>query len=215
MGRFLRLHALRRSGDGASAPHVRASRAGRAVLFALAAARRKVPDLRSHWQGFAIVGIVNSALPFVLFCFAEQTIGASTAGILNATSPFFGAVAAAIWLGEPLTARKIGGMTLGLVGVALLVGLQPEALTRDTVFAIAACLVAALCYGLGAVYAKKRMQGVPSFALACGSQLSAAIILAPVLPFASVPGPSRRGSCSTSPRWPWPRPRSPTSSIFA
>jgi len=107
------------------------------VLFALAAARRKVPDLRSHWQGFAIVGIVNSALPFVLFCFAEQTIGASTAGILNATSPFFGAVAAAIWLGEPLTARKIGGMTLGLVGVALLVGLQPEALTRDTVFAIA------------------------------------------------------------------------------
>jgi len=159
------------------------------VLFALAAARRKVPDLRCHWQGFAIVGIVNSALPFVLFCFAEQTIGASTAGILNATSPFFGAVAAAIWLGEPLTARKIGGMTLGLVGVALLVGLQPEALTRDTVFAIAACLVAALCYGLGAVYAKKRMQGVPSFALACGSQLSAAIILAPVLPFASVPGP--------------------------
>ena len=159
------------------------------VLFALAAARRKLPSLRSHWRGFGIVGLVNSALPFVLFCFAEQTIGASTAGILNATSPFFGAIAAAIWLGEPLTARKIGGMTVGLVGVALLVGLQPEALTRETVLAIAACLVAALCYGLAGVYAKKQMQGVPSFALACGSQLSAAIILAPVLPFASVPGP--------------------------
>ncbi len=159
------------------------------VLFLLAAARRKVPDLRLHWRGFAIVGLVNSALPFVLFCFAEQTIGASTAAILNATSPFFGAVAAAIWLGEALTARKIAGMTLGLAGVALLVGLQPEAPTRDTIVAIVACLVAALCYGLGAVYAKKRMQGVPSFALACGSQLSAAIILAPALPFASVPGP--------------------------
>ena len=159
------------------------------VLFALAAARRKPPSLRSHWRAFGIVGLVNSALPFVLFCFAEQTISASTAGILNATSPFFGAIAAAIWLGEPLTARKIGGMTLGLVGVALLVGLQPEVLTRETVLAIAACLVAALCYGLGGVYAKKRMQGVPSFALACGSQLSAAIILAPLLPFASVPGP--------------------------
>jgi drug/metabolite transporter (DMT)-like permease len=159
------------------------------VLFALAAARRNVPDLRSHWRGFGVVGLVNSALPFVLFCFAEQTIGASTAGILNATSPFFGAIAAAIWLGEPLTARKIGGMTLGLVGVALLVGLQPEAMTRDTVLAIAACLVAALCYGLAGVYTKKRMQGTPSFALACGSQLAAAIILAPVLPFVSVPGP--------------------------
>jgi len=33
------------------------------------------------------------------------------------------------------------------------------------------------------------MQGVPSFAIACGSQLSAAIVLAPVLPFVSMPGP--------------------------
>jgi drug/metabolite transporter (DMT)-like permease len=159
------------------------------VLLALSAAQRGVPDLRSRWRDFAMVGVVNSALPFVLFCFAEQTIAASTAGILNATSPFFGAVAAAIWLGEPLTARKIGGMTLGLAGVALLVGLQPEPLTPATSIAVAACLVAALCYGLGGVYARKRMQGVPSLALACGSQVSAAIVLAPVLPFVSVPGP--------------------------
>jgi drug/metabolite transporter (DMT)-like permease len=159
------------------------------VLLAMAVARRSVPDLQSRWRGFAVVGFVNSALPFVLFCFAEQTIAASTAGILNATSPFFGALAAAIWLGEPLTARKTGGMILGLAGVALLVGLQPEPLTRATVIAVAACLAAALCYGLGGVYAKKRMQGVPSAALACGSQLSAAIVLAPVLPFVSVPGP--------------------------
>jgi drug/metabolite transporter (DMT)-like permease len=159
------------------------------VLLALTAARRGVPDLRSRWRDFGVVGVVNSALPFVLFCFAEQTIAASTAGILNATSPFFGAIAAAIWLGEPLTTRKIGGMTLGLGGVALLVGLQPEPLTPPTIIAVAACLVAALCYGLGGVYARKTMQGVPSAALACGSQLSAAIVLAPMLPFVSVPGP--------------------------
>jgi drug/metabolite transporter (DMT)-like permease len=159
------------------------------VLFAWSAARRSVPDLRSRWRGFAVVGLVNSALPFVLFCFAEQTLAASTAGILNATSPFFGAIAAAIWLGEVLTARKIGGMMLGLAGVALLVGLQPEPPTPATALAVASCLVAALCYGLGGVYAKKRMQGVPSAALACGSQFSAAIILAPVLPVVSVPGP--------------------------
>ena len=159
------------------------------VLFALAAAGRRMPDLRTRWRDFGIVGLVNSAMPFVLFCFAEQTIGASTAEILNATSPFFGAIAAAIWLGGPLTGRKIGGMALGLAGVALLVGLHPEALTRETVLAIAACLAAALCYGLGGVYAKKRMQGVPSFALACGSQLATAIILAPVMPFTSIPGP--------------------------
>jgi len=159
------------------------------VLLALAAAQRNLPDLKSRWRGFGVVGLVNSALPFVLFCSAEQTLAASTAGILNATSPFFGAIAAAFWLRDPLTARKVGGMTLGLAGVALLVGLQPEPLTPATTLAVAACLAAALCYGLGGVYAKKRMQGVPSAALACGSQLSAAIILTPVLPFVSVPGP--------------------------
>jgi len=159
------------------------------VLLSLDAARRDVPDLRTRWRGFAVIGLVNSALPFVLICFAEQTITASTAGILNATSPFFGAIAAALWLGEPLTARKSGGMALGLAGVALLVGLQPEPLTFTTGVAVAACLAAAVCYGLAGVYARKRMQGVPSFAIACGSQLSAAIALAPVLPFVSMPGP--------------------------
>ena len=159
------------------------------ALLAFAVAQRNLPDLRTRWRGLAVVGLVNSALPFVLFCYAEQTITASTGGILNATSPFFGAIAAAIWLGEPLTARKMGGMTLGLVGVALLVGLQPEPMTWATALAIAACLAAALCYGLAGVYTKKRMQGVSSFALACGSQLSAAIILLPALPFAPVPGP--------------------------
>jgi drug/metabolite transporter (DMT)-like permease len=159
------------------------------ALLAFAGAQHGVPDLRARWRGFAVVGLVNSALPFVLFCYAEQNISASTAGILNATSPFFGALAAAIWLAEPLTARKVGGMLLGLAGVVLLVGMQPAPLERATLLAIVACLAAALCYGLAGVYTKKHMQGVSSLALACGSQLSAAILLAPAVPFSTVPGP--------------------------
>ena len=97
------------------------------LAFAIAEFRfrqRNLPDLRTRWRGLAVVGLVNSALPFVLFCFAEQYIAASTAAILNATSPFFGAMAAAIWLGESLTARKVLGMALGLAGVVVLVGWQ-------------------------------------------------------------------------------------------
>ena len=63
-----------------------------------AARSADVPAFRTRWRDFAIVGIVNSAMPFALFCYAEQYIHASTAAILNATSPFFGALAAAIWL---------------------------------------------------------------------------------------------------------------------
>jgi len=159
------------------------------VLLAVAAGQHRIPDFRTHWRGLAIVGIVNSAVPFVLFCFAEQYVTASTAAILNATSPFFGAIAAALWLGDPLTARKLAGMALGLAGVGLVVGWHPEPITANVALAIAACLGAALCYGLGGVYAKRRMQHVPSFALACGSQATAALALMPTLPFTTVPGP--------------------------
>lgn len=160
-----------------------------AVLLAVAYAQRRMPDFRARWRDFAVVGIVNSALPFVLFCYAEQYVTASTAAILNATSPFFGAIAAAIWLGEALTWRKAAGMAIGFTGVAVLVGWHPESMTRDTTLAIAACLAAALCYGLGGTYTRRRLAGVPSFAVACASQLAAAIVLAPATPLATIPGP--------------------------
>ena len=160
-----------------------------AALFAFAAIRRDIPPLRARWRGYLVVGIVNSALPFVLFCFAEQYISASSAAILNATSPFFGAIVAALWLKEPLTTRQLAGMSLGLGGVAVLVGWQPEPLTGPVLAATLACIAAALCYGISSVYAKTRMAGVPSSAVALYSQLAASLTLAPVVATVPIPGP--------------------------
>ena len=159
------------------------------ALLGFAAARRNLPDLHARWRGFAVVGLVNSALPFALFAFAAQFLPASICAILNATSPFFAAITAAIWLGEPLTPRKVGGLALGLAGVVTLVGWHAEPISTTTLLAFAACLVAALLYALAGVYTKLSMRGVPSFALASGSQLAAAILLVPLLPFHVVPGP--------------------------
>ncbi len=159
-----------------------------AALFAVALIRRDVPSLAAHWRAYLAIGTVNSALPFALFSYAELFISASNAAILNATSPFFGAIVAAAWLREPLGARRLTGMALGLAGVALLVGWQAEPLSAATLVAALACLAAALCYGVASVYAKVRMTGIPSFAIAVYSQLAAAIVLAPALPLALPPG---------------------------
>src|SRR5437773_5538922 len=59
------------------------------ALFTLALVRGTVPPFLAHWRDYVVIGSVNSALPFALFCYAEQYVGASTAAILNATSPFF------------------------------------------------------------------------------------------------------------------------------
>ena len=37
-----------------------------AALFVLALGRRAVPSLLAHWRGYAVIGVVNSALPFAL-----------------------------------------------------------------------------------------------------------------------------------------------------
>jgi len=158
-----------------------------AALFAVALMRHHVPSLAAHWRACLAIGTVNSALPFALFSFAEQSISASNAAILNATSPFFGAIVAAAWLREPLGARRLTGMALGLAGVVFLVGWQAEPLSASTLVAALACLAAALCYGIASVYAKVRMTGIPSFAIAVYSQLAAAIVLTPALPFALPP----------------------------
>jgi len=160
-----------------------------AALFAFAAIQRSIPPLRVRWRDYLVVGIVNSALPFVLFCFAEQYISASSAAILNATSPFFGAIVAALWLKEPLTTRQVAGMSLGLAGVMLLVGWQPEPLTGPILAATLACIAAALCYGISSVYAKVRLAAVPSSAVALYSQLAAGIALVPVVAVVPLPAP--------------------------
>src|SRR5689334_3061320 len=158
-----------------------------AALFVVALVRRGVPSLVAHWRAYLVIGTVNSAVPFALFSFAEETISASNAAILNATSPFFGTIIAAVWLREPLSRRTLAGMGLGLAGVVLLVGWRSGPLSGAAIAASAACLVAALCYGIGSVYAKMRMTGLPTFAIAVYSQLAAAVVLAPALPFVPPP----------------------------
>ena len=121
------------------------------VLIMLALSRGRIPALRERWRDFLVIGVVNSALPFALFCFAGQYIAASTAAILNATSPFFGALAAALWLKDPLPLSKLAGMALGLAGVVLLVGWRPEPITAYALAAVFACLAAATSYGIASV----------------------------------------------------------------
>ena len=158
------------------------------ALFAVAILRRNLPALRERWRDFFVLGVLNSALPFAFFCFAEQFIGGSTAAVLNATSPFFATLVAAIWLRDRIAPAQVSGMILGIGGVGLLVGWQPQALSGDVLLAVGACLAAALCYGISSVYAKARMAGVPSFATALYSQMAAALVFVPALPFTPLPG---------------------------
>jgi drug/metabolite transporter (DMT)-like permease len=136
---------------------------------------------RAHWRFYLAVGLVNSALPFALWAFSALYLPASYLVVLNATSPLFGAVVSAVWLRERIAARAALGLAAGVVGVAMLVGLGPVRATPAVLWAIAAGALAALSYALAAAYMKRRPAGVDAAAVATGSQIGAALLLAPLL----------------------------------
>ena len=153
--------------------------AGIALLLYVGLTRNFL-DLRARWRQYFIIGIINSALPFTLVATAELYLTAGFAAILNATTPLFGAIVAAIWIKETLTKNKIIGLLLGLAGVTVLVGWSPLPFSLAIMLSIVASLTAAACYGLAAVYTKVRAQGANSVAVATCSQLGASLFLLPV-----------------------------------
>jgi drug/metabolite transporter (DMT)-like permease len=167
------------------------------ALLGFAALRRRLPELGKDWHRYLIAGAINSALPFVLISAAEIQLPASFAATLNATTPLFGALVAAWWLGEALTARKVMGLVVGFLGVVLLVGLSPLPLNLTTLVSIGASLLAAFCYGMGAVYIKRQIPAGRPQALATWSQLFSALLLLPIVPFvlpSAVPSTTVLGS---------------------
>ena len=149
------------------------------VLFFLAARIR--PGWRKNARHFLVIGLLNSAIPFVLYSAAALVLPAAMEAIFNSMSPMFGAVFAAIWLGEKLTARKAVGLALGVVGVAAMSSLGGLRLDLGTALAVIACVLAPLCYGLAGVYIRKRASGVRPIAVAGGSQLFGGLALAPFI----------------------------------
>jgi drug/metabolite transporter (DMT)-like permease len=137
-------------------------------------------SLRGHIWALLMLGAINAAIPFSLIAFAELSLPASLAAILNATTPLFTAIVAAVWLGDPFTWKKSVGLALGVVGVGVTVGLSPLHLTTVVALAIGASLLAAFFYGLGGVYARVRFSDIPAMTLAFGQQLGAGVILLPL-----------------------------------
>jgi drug/metabolite transporter (DMT)-like permease len=102
--------------------------------------------------------------------------------ILNATVPMFGALIAWVWLRDKLTILRILGLILGFTGVAMLAwdsaSFKPNAAGVAPAWAMMACLLACICYGISASYTKRYLTGISPLVTAAGSQMGATIGLA-------------------------------------
>lgn len=140
---------------------------------------------RQNWLHYLKLGFINSALPFLLFAYAATVLTASLLSVLNATAPIWGALIGILFFRQPLSFAVVGGLLLGVCGVAILVGFDPVLLQSGALLAVAAAASAACCYGIATHYTR-RAKVVEPFANAQGSMWGAVLVL---LPLTLLPGP--------------------------
>lgn len=132
------------------------------------------------WRRFLLQACLNSVVPFTLIAWAEQTVDAGLATILNSTTPIFTfLLTVLITRHEPVTGRKMFGVAAGLTGICLIIGVEAlEGVGRD-LWSQLAILLASLAYGGAAIFGKN-FKGLDPMMPAAGSMISGAIILVPV-----------------------------------
>ncbi len=151
------------------------------ILFAFVyLTGNKMPSSPKIWATFIIMGLINNLIPFSLIVWGQQFIDSGLAAILNATTPLSAVILAHfVTKEERLTFARGGGVLLGIVGVAVLIG--PSALSGIGSQGIAqlAVLLAAFLYTVAAIYAR-RFHGMAPIVPAAGMLFSAGLLMMPI-----------------------------------
>ncbi|MDF3835763.1 DMT family transporter, partial [Cupriavidus basilensis] len=127
-----------------------------ALLAAWMAARgMPMPRGAAVWRRFAVQAMLNSVVPFTLIAWAEQSVDAGLATILNSASPVMAVLGT--WLvtrHEPIGARKLFGVIAGLAGICLIVGTSALSGLGHQLVPQLAIVAAAICYAGAAIYGR-------------------------------------------------------------
>jgi drug/metabolite transporter (DMT)-like permease len=151
---------------------------GALLLVPIAAWRGTIPALRGHWRWVLIYTLVELALPWYLLTSAEQHLTSSLAGLLVAAVPLIGVVLSRLFGNhEPVDARRMTGLLVGIAGVAALVGLD---LGQVNMVAVVMVLLVAVAYATGPLILDRHLSDLPSMAVVAASLAITAVIYAPV-----------------------------------
>jgi drug/metabolite transporter (DMT)-like permease len=151
-------------------------------------AARGVRELVRAWRHGLVLGVANAAVPFTLIAWGEKHIDSGVAAIANATVPLFVVLLAIRFRpSERATGGRLAGILLGLVGVAVLAGAQPEG-GWWAVAGTLAVVVASFSYAAAGLYGQGVANVVAAPVLATASMIGGTLVL---LPFALVQLPDQ------------------------
>lgn len=162
--------------------------------LALGQGPRTIPSARA-WGFAAVIGMTAAALPFTLLSWGQQHVPSAFAGVTMGAVPLLTLLLVMRFTPEEgVGPRRIAGVALGFVGLAVLVGPGAFDGSGAAVFwGRLACVASALCYAAANVLTR-HAPPMPPVALAGAALMSAAAVLCPVaLLVEGLPGAMPRG----------------------
>ncbi|RKH00600.1 DMT family transporter [Corallococcus sp. CA047B] len=137
------------------------------------------------WPKLALVGVLNSAIPFALFAWAARRAPAGIGAITNSMAVLFTALVAFLFYGERIGVKRAVALFTGFVGVVVLA--SGKAAGESIAWAAAAGTLAAFLYGIGANMVRRHLTGLPAAAVAAATLSCSALLM---LPFAIATWPA-------------------------
>jgi drug/metabolite transporter (DMT)-like permease len=160
---------------------------GAAVLYAVLRHQGgRIPVDRTSLRHYAVAATIGNIVPFTLLAWGEQHITSALTAVLNASTPLFTAVFAAIGLSERLRPVQIAGLALGMAGVAVAAGLGASDLEGSSTAGALAAILAGAAYGIAFVYMRRHLVSYPPIVAATGQLATGAVMLFPLAALTSI-----------------------------
>jgi drug/metabolite transporter (DMT)-like permease len=161
-------------------------------LLVILALMRVDWNFRGKLKAVMVLGLINSGVPATFYSLAAQVLPAGYSAIFNATTPLMGVLIGGLFFREPLTAAKVSGVFLGLMGVAILTRAGPVAFDMQLLMGALACLLATTCYGFAGFLTRRWLDhqgGLDSRLSALGSMFGATLFLLPLFGYSVITQP--------------------------
>jgi drug/metabolite transporter (DMT)-like permease len=154
---------------------------GAIALTGLMVAMRAPLPSRAALINLIPIGILNTALPFVLLSWGQQYVPSAFAGVSMAMLPLFGLPLAHVFSDERLQGNKALGVFIGFLGALVLVGPGLLDLGQGAEpLGQLACVAATLSYAISSVWTR-RCPPVDPITLAAFTLIVGAVILTPAM----------------------------------
>lgn len=152
------------------------------LLLLLKIFGQTLPQTARQWGQLAVLATLNIVLPFILFTWAQGLIPSGLASVLNATTPLWGVVVAHFLThDEKASTARVGGVLVGVLGVAIMIGSDAISGAGGNLLPQLACLVATLCYAFASIFGRRFGQsGMQPMTIAAGQAAMATVIMLPI-----------------------------------